>query len=109
MPRLCAAFVLAIAAFFTTAAQADDVADFYKGKRVTLLVSYGPGGGCDVYARVSRPISATTSPAILGSSVQEQYRAPSWLHSTNYLYDVAPQDGTMFGTFARDIADTRPR
>ena len=27
-------------------------AEFYKGKRVTLLVSYGPGGGYDVYARV---------------------------------------------------------
>ena len=50
MPRLCAAFVLAIAVPISTAAQADEAAEFYKGKWGTLLVSYGPGGGYDVYA-----------------------------------------------------------
>ena len=33
-------------------ARADEVADFYKGKTVQLVVGYGPGGGYDVYARV---------------------------------------------------------
>ena len=47
-----AALGLAVALLAAMPAQADDVADFYKGKRVNLIVSYGPGGGYDVYARV---------------------------------------------------------
>ncbi len=33
-------------------ASADEVANFYKGKRLTLLVGSGPGGGYDTYARL---------------------------------------------------------
>ncbi len=102
MPRLCAAFVLAVA-LLAGPAQADEVADFYKGKRVTLLVSYGPGGGYDVYARtlarhISRHIPG--NPSIV---VQNMPGAGS-LRGTNYLYNVAPKDGTVFGTFARNMA-----
>ena len=32
--------------------KADAVADFYRGKTMTLVVGYGPGGGYDVYARL---------------------------------------------------------
>src|SRR4051812_40751679 len=46
------AAVLASAALAVPPAQADDVADFYRGKRINLIVSYGTGGGYDVYARV---------------------------------------------------------
>ena len=28
-----------------------DVADFYKGKTITITVGYPPGGGYDAYAR----------------------------------------------------------
>jgi tripartite-type tricarboxylate transporter receptor subunit TctC len=102
MPRLCAAFVFAVA-LLAAPAQADDVADFYKGKRVTLIVSYGPGGGYDVYARVlSRHIGRHIpgNPSIV---VQNMPGAGS-LRGANYLYNVAPKDGTAFGTFARNIA-----
>ena len=101
MPRLCAALIFALALF--APAQADEVADFYKGKRVTLVVSYGPGGGYDVYARtlarhISRHIPG--NPSIV---VQNMPGAGS-LRGTNYLYNVAPKDGTVFGTFARNMA-----
>lgn len=102
MPRLCAAFVFAVA-LLATPAQADDVADFYKGKRITMIVSYGPGGGYDVYARtLSRHIGRHIpgNPSIV---VQNMPGAGS-LRGTNYLYNVAPKDGTVFGTFARNMA-----
>ena len=31
--------------------QADSVADFYKGKTITLYIGYSAGGGYDTYAR----------------------------------------------------------
>ena len=45
-------------------ARADAVADFYKGKVVTLVVGYGSGGGYDVYGRLVALTSANTSRAI---------------------------------------------
>ncbi len=33
------------------AAAADSVADFYKGKTVSLIVGYSAGGGADLWAR----------------------------------------------------------
>jgi len=103
MPRLCAAFVFAIAALVSTAAAADEVAEFYKGKRVTLLVSYGPGGGYDVYARVLARHIGRHIPGNPNIVVQNMPGAGS-LRGANYLYNVAPKDGTVFGTFARNMA-----
>ncbi|HSR56328.1 MAG TPA: hypothetical protein VLN73_08795, partial [Alphaproteobacteria bacterium] len=34
-----------------SAAQADAVTDFYKGKRMTMFVGSGAGGGYDTYSR----------------------------------------------------------
>ena len=36
-------------------------AAFFKGKNVRLTVGYGPGGGYDVYARISASSSVPTS------------------------------------------------
>ncbi|MGA8818436.1 MAG: hypothetical protein WB624_14170, partial [Xanthobacteraceae bacterium] len=35
-----------------TARAQNAVADFYRGKQITLLVGYGPGGGYDITARL---------------------------------------------------------
>jgi tripartite-type tricarboxylate transporter receptor subunit TctC len=96
-----AALVIGLAAL-TMPARADEVADFYKGKTVQLVVGYGPGGGYDVYARVlSRHIGKHIpgNPTVV---VQNMPGAGS-LRAANYLYSAAPKDGTVFGTFARNI------
>src|SRR5258706_13878394 len=33
-------------------AAADDVVDFYRGKRINFVIGYGTGGGYDIYARL---------------------------------------------------------
>ncbi len=106
MLRLCAALLLAavaLATSFATTAQADEVAEFYKGKRVNLIVSYGPGGGYDVYARVLARHIGRHIPGNPSIVVQNMPGAGS-LRGANYLYNVAPKDGTVFGTFARNMA-----
>ena len=90
-------------AHFATTAQADEVADFYKGKRVNLVVSYGPGGGYDVYARVLARHMSRHIPGNPSIVVQNMPGAGS-LRGANWLYNVAPRDGTTFGTFARNMA-----
>jgi tripartite-type tricarboxylate transporter receptor subunit TctC len=84
-------------------AQSDAVAEFYKGKQVNLIVGYGPGGGYDVYGRiVARHIGKHIpgNPAVV---VQNMPGAGS-LRAANHIYNLAPKDGTVIGTFARNMA-----
>ena len=47
---------LAALVLTTPVASADPVADFYRGRQVSLIVGYGTGGGYDVYGRlIARP------------------------------------------------------
>src|SRR5262245_57432166 len=103
MVRLLAVASLTGLMLTAPAVRADDVADFYKGKRVNLIVSYGPGGGYDVYARVLARHMGRYIPGQPTIVVQNMPGAGS-LRGTNYLYQVAPKDGTAFGTFARNMA-----
>ena len=102
MSRLLAALVLTVIGLAVPPARADDVADFYKGKRINLIVSYGPGGGYDVYARVLSRHMGKHVPGNPTIVVQNMPGAGS-LRGANYLYNVAPKDGTAFGTFARNM------
>jgi tripartite-type tricarboxylate transporter receptor subunit TctC len=83
--------------------RADEVADFYRGKRLNLIVSYGTGGGYDVYARVLAKHMSRHIPGNPNIIIQNMPGAGS-LRGANYIYNVAPRDGTVFGTFARNMA-----
>src|SRR3546814_12339000 len=53
-PRFAAAAALLAAAFTVpTGAQAQDAADFYEGKVVTILIGHAPGGSYDLYAQLA--------------------------------------------------------
>jgi len=85
-----------------TAAAADEVGDFYRGKTLRILVGYGPGTGYDVYARLlGRHISKYIAgqPAIV---IQNMPGAAS-LTMMNHLYNVAARDGTAIGLPARGL------
>jgi tripartite-type tricarboxylate transporter receptor subunit TctC len=102
MIKLPQAFALISLALAPTAvpAAADPIADFYSGKNVQLVIGYAPGGGYDIYARtlarhIGRHIPG--NPAIV---VQNMPGAGS-IKAANYLYNIAPKDGTAFGGFSR--------
>src|SRR5215217_7038 len=103
MHKVRAALVLAAAMLAAPQVRADDVADFYKGKRINLIVSYGTGGGYDVYARVLSRHMSRHIPGNPNIIIQNMPGAGS-LRGANYIYNVAPKDGTAFGTFARNMA-----
>ncbi len=86
----------------TSQACADTVADFYKGRTITLIVGYGPGGGYDLFARLMARHLGRYVPGNPTVVVQNMPGAGS-LRATNFLYAVAPRDGTAIGSFARDM------
>jgi tripartite-type tricarboxylate transporter receptor subunit TctC len=102
MAWLRIAAVSAVLALAGVPAQADAVADFYKGKIVSLVVGYGSGGGYDVYGRLVATHLGKYIPGNPTVVVQNMPGAGS-LRSVNYLYNTAPKDGTIIATFARDM------
>ena len=77
--------------------------DFYKSRTVNLYIGYSPGGAYDLYARV---IGRHMGAHILGNPtlVPQNMEGAGSLRLANYLYRVAPQDGSALGTFGRGIA-----
>jgi tripartite-type tricarboxylate transporter receptor subunit TctC len=98
--RFCAAFL--IAALLAPAAQAGSTEEFYKGKQVRVVVGASAGGGYDLYARLLARYIGKYIPGHPNVVVQNMPGAASLL-AANYLYNVAPKDGTVFGTFERGL------
>ena len=98
------AFLLLAACGAAASAEAQStVGEFYAGKRINLIVGYGPGGGYDIAARlVARHIGCFIpgNPTIV---VQNMVGAGS-IRAANYLYLSAPKDGTVFGAIGSDVA-----
>jgi tripartite-type tricarboxylate transporter receptor subunit TctC len=94
---------LVLAALVPAVAQADAVSDFYKGKKVNLFVGYSSGGGYDTYARLLARHLGKHIPGNPGIVVQNMPGAGS-VRMANWLYNVAPKDGTALGAPARGIA-----
>jgi tripartite-type tricarboxylate transporter receptor subunit TctC len=93
---------LAMLAATMSVVHADEATDFYRGKQVNLIISYGPGGGYDVYGRLIARHIGKYIPGNPTVVVQNMPGAGS-LRGANYLYSLAPKDGTAFGIFARDM------
>lgn len=96
------AATVAFMALAAPSARADAVADFYKGKQVSVIVGYGPGGGYDVYARLVARHIGRHIPGNPNVVVQNMPGAGS-LRAANFIYSAAPKDGTAFGIFARNM------
>jgi tripartite-type tricarboxylate transporter receptor subunit TctC len=77
-------------------------ADFYKGRTIQVIVGFSSGGGYDLYARV---LARHLGKHIPGnpSVVPQNMPGAGSLKAANYLYNVAPRDGTVFGTFDRGL------
>jgi len=86
--------------------QADEVADFYKGKTVSILVGHQAGTGFDVYARVLQRHIDRYIPGKPNVIVQNVPGA-SGVVASNWLANVAPKDGTVIATAVYTIVFER--
>jgi tripartite-type tricarboxylate transporter receptor subunit TctC len=81
-------------------ASAAEPEDFYKGKTVSLVIGYSVGGGYDAYGRL---VARHLGKHIPGnpSVVAQNMTGAGSLKAANYVYSVAPKDGSVVGTFSR--------
>jgi tripartite-type tricarboxylate transporter receptor subunit TctC len=92
-----------VMAAFAPHALAAGLDDFYKGRNLQLVIGYSPGGGYDLYPRVLAHHMGRHIPGNPVITAQNMPGAGS-LKAANYLYTVAPRDGTAFGIFGRGLA-----
>jgi tripartite-type tricarboxylate transporter receptor subunit TctC len=85
------------------AAEAQTPAEFYKGKQVSLYIGFSVGGGYDLYARM---IARHMSKHIPGNPqiIPRTMEGSGSLRVANFIYQVAPKDGTAFATMGRGSA-----
>ncbi len=77
--------------------------EFYAGRTITLYVGFEAGGGYDLYARlVGRHLGRFVAgePRV----VVQNMPGAAGLRVANYVYQVAPQDGTALAIAAESIA-----
>ena len=86
--------LLFVSHFSAGAAAADDaVADFYKGRNLTVLIGFSPGGGVDIYGRLLGQHLVKHLPG-KPNFISQNMPGGGGLTAVNYLYNVAPKDGS---------------
>lgn len=95
VPKRTLLAAVAVLALPATAALAED---FYKGKTVTFVVGFTPGGGYDTYTRTVARYFAKHVPGTPNVIVQNMPGAAS-LKSVLYIETSAAKDGTVATAF----------
>jgi tripartite-type tricarboxylate transporter receptor subunit TctC len=97
-----------ISALIAGRAAAQDAAEtaagaFFAGKRLNLIVGYGPGGGYDMTARLVARHIGRFIPGNPTVAVQNMVGAGS-LRAANFIFSSAPRDGATFAVIGSDVA-----
>jgi tripartite-type tricarboxylate transporter receptor subunit TctC len=102
---LSVAAALSLAAFAAapTAAAAQSVEQFYKGKTINMYIGFAPGGSYDSLARM---VSRYMGKHIPGQPtiVPQNMPGAGGFKAANYMYSVAPKDGTALSALSQTAA-----
>src|SRR6478736_4762246 len=82
---------------------AQEMADFYKGKQIAIVVGFTPGGSSSLYAQALARHMGRYLPGSPNLIVQHVPGAGG-LVAANNVYNTAPRDGTTFANTGRTVA-----
>jgi len=80
----------------------DAVAQFYRGKQITMLIGSSPGGGYDLYGRlIARHLGKYIpgNPTIVPSNMP----GAGSHAAAGHIYAIAPKDGTFIGALQSGV------
>ena len=79
------------------------VEDFYRGKKIDMIIGYSPGGTYDLYARL---VARHLGNYIPGKPLIVPRNMPGAgsRAAANWVYNVAPRDGTVLATADQSLS-----
>jgi tripartite-type tricarboxylate transporter receptor subunit TctC len=83
-------------------ANAQSPEEFYRGKQVRIIIGHPVGGDYDIGTRLLAKYLPKHIPGNPGVIVQNLPTAAS-VAATNAVYNVEPKDGTVIGSFSRNV------
>jgi tripartite-type tricarboxylate transporter receptor subunit TctC len=104
MSKTAAALVLAVSALALHAPQAQTADEFYKGKQIRFIVGTAAGQDYDSWSRLigrHMPRFLPGNPTI----IVENMPGAGHILATNFLFNLAPRDGTVIGMVSRNITE----
>lgn len=104
--RCLGALLLAGWAGHSRGACADEVADFYRGKTINVYIGVNVGGGYDFEARLLARFMKAHIPGN-PTLVPQNIIGAGGIKMANYLYSMAPQDGTAIGMVPDTLVATQ--
>jgi tripartite-type tricarboxylate transporter receptor subunit TctC len=95
--------ILLLAAWPTAASSQQSVADFYRGKKLDMIIGYSPGGTYDLYARL---VARYLGNYIPGKPIIVPRNMPGAgsRAAANWVYNIAPKDGTVLATADQSLS-----
>lgn len=97
-----AAAAISLAAALPSAAQAQSLEEFYRGRQLNMVIGYPTGGSNDIYARaVARHIGKHIpgNPTVIPRNMP----GGGSLVAANHVFNIAPKDGTTLSLIAPTI------
>jgi len=105
MRRLIAAFLVAASALLVRApASAETVEELYKGRQIRIIVGTAPGQDYDSWARLLGRHLTRFLPGN-PSAIVENMPGAGHILATNYLFNLAPRDGSVIGMVSRNMTE----
>jgi tripartite-type tricarboxylate transporter receptor subunit TctC len=104
MSKTAAALALAVSALALHAPQAQTADEFYKGKQIRFIVGTAAGQDYDSWSRLigrHMPRFLPGNPTI----IVENMPGAGHILATNFLFNLAPRDGTVIGMVSRNITE----
>ena len=103
MKRLAILLSIVLAGWPGAASAQQSVEEFYRGKKIDLVIGYSSGGTYDLYARL---VARHLSRYIPGRPLIVPRNLPGAGSRTaaTFVYSIAPRDGTVLGTADQSLA-----
>jgi tripartite-type tricarboxylate transporter receptor subunit TctC len=94
---------LALSGLASSTATADPIADFYRGKSISMIIATAPGGDYDLRARL---VSRHMGRHIPGNPTIVPRNMPGGvgIQAMNYMANVAPKDGTTIHAIMQNMS-----
>src|SRR5882757_8791835 len=103
MKRMPFLIAILLAVWPTTAMSQPSVEDFYRGRKLDMIIGYSSGGTYDLYARLvvrylgnyipGKPLIVPRNMPGAGSRA-----------AANWIYNIAPRDGTVLATADQSLS-----